>query len=42
MKMNYESPQAEIICFASLEQLASLNVELGDLEGNLGVASKDF
>lgn len=42
MKMIYECPKAEIISFTSLEQIASLDVNLNDLEGELGVGSRDF
>ena len=42
MKNIYEAPVAEVISFTSLEQLASLDVNLNDLEGNIGVGSKDF
>ena len=44
MKMNYEAPIAEVISFTSLEQLATTlsDVTLGDLDGNIGLTSKDF
>ena len=42
MKMIYECPEAEIISFQAMEQLANLDVNLGDLEGELGIGSKDF
>jgi len=42
MKNIYEAPVAEVISFTSLEQLASVDVNLNDLEGNLGIGSKDF
>ena len=42
MKKIYETPEAEVISFTSLEQLASLDVNLNDLEGELGVGSRDF
>ena len=41
MKMNYEAPVAEVISVTSMEQLASLNLEL-NLDGSLGVGSRDF
>ena len=41
MKMNYEAPVAEVISFTSMEQLASLNMDL-DLNGDMGVGSRDF
>ena len=42
VKMIYECPEAEIISFQAMEQLANLDVNLGDLEGELGIGSKDF
>ena len=42
MKNIYEAPVAEVISFTALEQLANLDVNLGDLEGELGIGSKDF
>ena len=42
MKNIYEAPVAEVISFTAMEQLASLDVNLNDLEGNLGIGSKDF
>ena len=42
MKNIYETPVAEVISFTSLEQLANLDVNLGELEGNLGIGSRDF
>lgn len=42
MKMIYEKPEAAIISFVSMEKLASLDVTLGELDGNLGIGSKDF
>ena len=42
MKNVYETPVAEVISFTAMEQLASLDVNLNDLEGNLGIGSKDF
>jgi hypothetical protein len=42
MKNIYEAPVAEVISFTSMEQLASWNGNLNDLEGNLGIGSKDF
>lgn len=42
MKKIYEAPNAEVISFTSLEQLATLNLELGNLGGEFGVQSKDF
>ena len=43
MKNIYEAPNAEVINFTSMEQLATMGgVTLGDLEGNLGLTSKDF
>ena len=41
MNKNYEAPVAEVISFTSMEQLASLNLEL-NLDGSLGVGSRDF
>ena len=40
MKMNYEAPNAEVINFTSLEQLAS--VTLGELDGAIDTPSRDF
>ena len=42
MKNVYETPVAEVISFTSLEQLANIDVSLGELEGNIGIGSKDF
>ena len=42
MKMNYEAPVAEVISFTSMEQLATLDLQLGNLGGNIGLQSKDF
>jgi len=42
MKNIYEAPIAEVISFTAMEQLASVDVNLNDLEGNLGIGSKDF
>ena len=42
MKNIYEAPVAEVISFTALEQLANLDVNLGDLDGELGIGSKDF
>ena len=42
MKNIYETPVAEVISFSAMEQLANMDVTLGELEGNLGVGSKDF
>ena len=42
MKNIYETPVAEIISFTAMEQLANLDVNLGDLEGEMGIGSKDF
>lgn len=42
MKNIYEAPVAEVISFTAMEQLASLDVTLGDLSGDLSVGSKDF
>ena len=41
MKMNYEAPVAEVISFTSMEQLASMDLEL-NLDGTMGVRSRDF
>ena len=41
MKMNYEAPVAEVISFTSMEQLASLELDLG-LSGTPTVGSRDF
>ena len=42
MKNVYETPVAEVISFTAMEQLANMDVNLGDLEGNVGIGSKDF
>ena len=42
MKNIYETPVAEVISFTSMEQLASVDLNLNDLNGNLGIGSKDF
>ena len=42
MKNIYEAPVAEVISFTAMEQLASMDVNLNDLNGNLGVGSRDF
>lgn len=42
MKKIYEAPNAEVISFTSLEQLATLDLELGNLGGDLNIQSKDF
>lgn len=44
MKNIYETPVAEVISFTAMEQLASSvpEVNLNDLEGNLGIGSKNF
>ena len=42
MKNIYEAPVAEVISFTAMEQLANMDVNLNDLEGNLGIGSKDF
>lgn len=42
MKNIYEAPVAEVISFTAMEQIASLDVNLNDLEGDLGVGSRDF
>ena len=42
MKKIYESPVAEVISFTAMEQLASLDVQLNNLEGDMGLGSKDF
>ena len=42
MKNIYETPVAEVISFTAMEQLANLDVSLGELKGELGVGSKDF
>ena len=42
MKNIYETPVAEVISFTAMEQLASMDVNLNDLNGNLGVGSRDF
>lgn len=41
MKNIYEAPNAEVISFTSMEQLA-FDANLNDLEGNLGIGSRDF
>jgi hypothetical protein len=42
MKNIYETPVAEVISFSAMEQLANMDVTLGELEGNIGIGSKDF
>ena len=42
MKNIYETPVAEVISFTAMEQLASVDVNLNDLGGNLDIGSKDF
>ena len=42
MKNIYEAPVAEVISFTAMEQLASVDVNLNDLGGNLDIGSKDF
>ena len=42
MKNIYEAPVAEVISFTAMEQLANMDVNLNDLNGNLGVGSRDF
>ena len=42
MKNIYETPVAEVISFTAMEQLASLDVSLGELEGEMGLGSRDF
>ena len=42
MKNIYETPVAEVISFTAMEQLANIDVSLGELEGNIGIGSKDF
>ena len=42
MKNVYETPVAEVISFTAMEQLASLDVTLGDLSGDRSIGSKDF
>ena len=42
MKNVYETPVAEVISFTAMEQLDNIDVTLGDLDGNLGIGSKDF
>ena len=42
MKNVYETPVAEVISFTAMEQLASVDVNLNDLGGNLDIGSKDF
>lgn len=43
MKNVYETPVAEVISFTAMEQLANnMDVTLGDLEGSIGLGSKDF
>ena len=42
MKNIYETPVAEVISFTAMEQLANMDVNLNDLEGNLGLTSKEF
>ena len=42
MKNIYEAPAAEVISFTAMEQLANMDVTLGELEGNIGIGSKDF
>ena len=42
MKNIYEAPVAEVISFTAMEQLANVDVNLKDLEGSIGIGSKDF
>ena len=42
MKNIYEAPVAEVISFTAMEQLASVDINLGDLEGSMSIGSKDF
>ena len=43
MNKIYEAPSAEVINFTAMEQIASsMDVNLNDLQGGLGVGSKDF
>ena len=42
MKNIYETPVAEVISFTAMEQLASVDVNLNDLGGNLDIGSTDF
>ena len=42
MKNIYEAPVAEVISFTAMEQLANMDVNLNDLNGTLGVGSRDF
>ena len=41
MKKIYEAPNAEVISFTAMEQLASLNLDL-NLGGEIEIKSKDF
>ena len=44
MNKIYEAPIAEVINFTAMEQIAAStpDVNLKDLEGSLGLTSKDF
>lgn len=42
MKKIYEAPNAEVISFTSLEQLATLNVELGGVTNEFDIQSKNI
>lgn len=42
MKKIYEAPNAEIISFTSLEQLATMSVELGGLTNQFEIQSKNI
>ena len=42
MKNIYEAPVAEVISFTAMEQLANVDINLGDLEGSMSIGSKDF
>ena len=42
MKNIYETPVAEVISFTAMEQLASTDFDLGDLEGTVTLGSRNF
>ena len=43
MNKIYEAPVAEVINFTAMEQIASsMDVNLNDLQGSVGIGSKDF
>lgn len=43
MKMTYTRPEAEIVSFQAMEQLATgVDINLSELPGSMGVGSRDF